>query len=152
MRQIFCRPYIGTDSDSGYSPPPQIFKKEARAAQLFAPLFSFDRFRLYSLLYFGEYSQKRSNFLPILANIIELRMIVAKEQKYLQFLTNRFTQFVPHLRNLNFWQIHIQIFGGNNEKKQFVEDFCKKFFNVARALPRYSVSSFLETNRKGVST
>lgn len=58
----FCRPYIGADSDSGYSPPPQIFKKEARAAQLFAPLFSFDRFRLYSLLYFGEYSRKRSNF------------------------------------------------------------------------------------------
>lgn len=90
--------------------------------------------------------------MPILANVVELRMIVAKEQNYFQLLTNRVTQSVPHLRNLNFEQIHFQIFGGNNEKKQVVENFCKKIFNVARALPRYSVSSFLETSRKGVST
>lgn len=29
---------------------------------------------------------------------------------------------------------------------------AKKFFNMALALPRYSVSSFLESSRKGVST
>ena len=29
---------------------------------------------------------------------------------------------------------------------------AKNFFNVARTLPRYSVSSFLENSRKGVST
>lgn len=68
------------------------------------------------------------NFLPILANVVELRMIVAKEQNYFQLLTNRVTQSVPHLRNLNFEQIHFQIFGGNNEKKQVVENFCKKNF------------------------
>lgn len=67
-------------------------------------------------------------FLPILANIIELRMIVAKEQNYFQLLTNRATQFVPHLGNLTFWQIHFQIFGGNKEKKQVMENFCKKLF------------------------
>lgn len=67
-------------------------------------------------------------FLPILANVVELCMIVAKGQNYFQLLTNRVTQSVPHLRNLTFWQIHFQIFGGNNEKKQVMENFCKKLF------------------------
>lgn len=47
---------------------------------------------------------------------------------------------------------HIQIFGGNKMDKTKLHEICvKKFFYVARGLPRYHVSLTSESDGKGVS-
>lgn len=49
-------------SSISWQPPSHFFKNAQTAFWLFAPLFSFDCFRLYSLLDFRKYSRKWSNF------------------------------------------------------------------------------------------
>jgi len=80
---------------------------------LFAPLFFFDCFRLYSLLYLGEYSRKQSNFFDQIREQTRIRPFFNKKEKIFSSYGGLcYLARAPPLE-IEIWTNRFQIFGGN---------------------------------------
>ena len=83
-----------------WQPPSHFFKNARTAFWLFAPLFSFDCFQLYSLLDFRKYSRKRSIF---------FRFSCEKSRFFSSIYISclKLTQKLSQKQRLRYWQPYI---------------------------------------------
>ena len=147
--------YFDVNWDNIYKPPPWFFKEARTTLRLFASFFSFDWFRLYSLLYFGECSRKQSNIFAhfckhnrILFYFGAIRNLFAVCGKSCYYARVRAPPRKSELETNP-----IQIFGG---KKMAINAHLKIFQNFFQnhqvSLGVSLLGLFVGPERKGVST
>lgn len=144
-------------SDEKHQGRPIPFHNSFQKAQviLWSPafLFFFDCFRLYSLLYFGEYGRKQPNFFDQFCKQTRIRPFFSKKENFFSSYGGSCYLALARAppRKSEPDSKHVQIFGGNlMVKTSLRKNSCKNFSYVFPARTLYQLRWEAESNGRAV--